>query len=132
MPDAEDLWTPPLFPSRFDPLKFLRDGDVSLEDWERYFDNYEDVSLRFRWGEGMPKENGIEMLPHQGYGSYPRECKWCKDQIDHTMLDCPVRRLQALATALKGGEAPDEHVNAIDLWHPTQEQRKHAKQMETR
>lgn len=138
VPDAQDLWTPPLFPRRFAPLKILRedlgkgDDEKELDKWRRAFDEYEDVSLRFRWGEGMPRGNGVEMLPHQGYGSYKRECKWCKDVIYHTMLDCPVRRLQALATALKNGEAPDEHVKAIDLWHPTQEQRDWAKRMETR
>jgi len=132
-PDMEDLWVPPLYASRFHPLTMLQeDGAEDLDQWERYFDVYENVSLRFRWGEGNPKIEKVEMLPHEGYGSYKRECRWCMKEIGHTMYDCPVRRLQALATALKGGEAPDEHVTAIDLWHPTQEQKDWAKTMETR
>jgi len=78
------------------------------------------VHLKFHWGEGHPKTDGIEPLPHIKMvqrGHEMEYCDYCRYKPGAMPKDCPTRRLLAIQEAVKNGQPLDLHLRAITLWH---------------
>ena len=130
--DEEDgchpLGVVPFFAAKFDALQAAQDFDLQVDftnQWPatgifRIGRNGRSVEapvyLRFRWGLGHPKIDGIEVLIHEKGLQYGHWCDHCHCEMGRTPTDCPTRRLRALATATDPKEI-DQHRRAVELWH---------------
>lgn len=114
-------------------------GDLTREEWNynwgwnRKTDNTiriegtcdsvnHPIALKFRWREGYPKTDGIEILPC--WGEKPKisewrynRCYWCGKHIEGFVGDCPGRRLNAIAESVLKGDPLEQNLKAINLWH---------------
>lgn len=73
------------------------------------------IKMTFQWGEGHPKVDGVEMLPHEE-GEYGHYCQHCGKEFYGKPEDCPVLRLRAMADAVLEARA-GTHVQAVGIFH---------------
>lgn len=130
-PDEDGAYVQKFMPIRnFDILPDEDDEDDDGRRWTHIWCREEGDTIRigssvaastdqnpilctFIWGEGHPKEDGVEMLPHE-VDVYTNRCCWCRGEAG--VQDCPERRLQALAAATTETEKT-LHIKAVHIWH---------------
>ena len=121
----------PVFHHQVDPLGGARDFDE--ETWEYQYGGKggfrmgqgsptlsHPVYLKFRWGEGHPLVDGVQMLIHSKSRTYPLDwCNICGKTMPVGPQDCAVLRLKALAIAVESedSKAISSHLKAVELWH---------------
>lgn len=129
------IWPCPAFGRHFDALQVARHERSSFKyQWGDHHERVRignntppvrvPVTLTFRWGEGHPKHDGITLLLHE---ATPHDyCKWCRREMPPYPMDCAVRRLNALADAVRGQRKPTtedfseritECLRAVEKWH---------------
>jgi len=78
------------------------------------------IMMTFQWGEGHPKKDGVEMIPHEE-GEWGHYCAHCQKEYTGYPEDCPVLRLRAMADAVLQGTA-GVHVKAVRAFHMPEEE----------